>query len=177
MAVMAGLAVGGALLGHFGKKKAAKKAKKQAKKRRQEALAQRDAALAQLSPEAMRASSQAFQNQYMAQANPSMQYDQQRLQANMARRGMTGSGLAQDLQAGVGGGYAQAGLASSWQNATNVAGTRAGIIGQTPLTPMTPSGPNWMEGLGSVADSLASYTATNPAWYKNMHLGKQKGPG
>jgi hypothetical protein len=168
MAVMAGLAIGGAVLKHFGKKKAAKKAKKQAKKRRQEALAQRDASLAQLSPDAMRSTSQAFQNQYMAQANPSMQYDQQRLQANMARRGLTGSGLSQDLSAGIGGGYAQAGLASSWQNATNVASQRAGIIGQTPLTALTPSGPNWMEGLGSVADAAASYSANNPGWLNTL---------
>lgn len=127
------LAAASTYLSHKAQKKQAQKAKDQAKK-------DRAAALGQLSPENIQALTSQLYGGNMAQMAPSMMSGQQRLKSSLAKRGLTGSGLGEQLSAGLPGQYSQAALGSARNEAMGLASQRAGVIGNMPITPSGPSG-------------------------------------
>lgn len=139
---MAGfLGAGAGLLGGISDRRAGKGSNKERKK-------MMAGALGELSPEAITNLMHMFFSKYYSMMAPQLMGAQQGLAAKMGRMGGTGSGVAQQLSAGLPGQFAQGALGQSFASALPVAQSRANVYREN--TPnYTPLG-NWA-GIGSQA--------------------------
>lgn len=132
-------------LSGLGGRKESQSFNKAAKKR--EALA-----LGELSPEAMQALMNMFFTKYYAQLAPMLQGAQQGLGASGGRYGLTGSGVLQQLRAGLPGQFAGKALQQSVPSALGTAQQRANIRQGTPFQ----IGQSGMSIIGDMLQSFAS---------------------
>lgn len=116
----------------MGSRKEAKTANRMADKRAQ-------AGLAELTPESIQKLMNLFFSHYYSQLAPQMMGAQQGLAAGAARHGLSGSGLAQQLAAGIPGQFAMGAQRNAMGSALPTAYKRADIAANEPYT-VGPSG-------------------------------------